>query len=310
MKIIENQTAEIWNQNSGIQGVYEQIERAARVCYQSQDLIKAGSAEKIVNALIKSNHTAMLEHGTIYLERTLKDPSEYKTKEQYLRAEKEFNEFVNRYADDKFSDVMINQYHNYVAITTNYRVIIENKFEQDLKYMCSLTKFHKKRITVCMITNIQVATEYIRHRMMSFAMESTRYCSYDKEKFGNEITFILPGWLNTPKTTKTEVIEWVNAMQDAENHYMRLRDIGWKPQQCAQVLPKATKTTLIMTGTIEYWDSFFNLRYFEKTGPAHPQAKELATIIYNLIYQQTNDQYKMVLYVVNRVSNMHRNIFR
>lgn len=289
MKIIENQSAEIWSQGAGLQGVYEQIERAARVCYQSQDLIKAGSAEKIVNALIKCNHTAMLEHGTIYLKRTLKDPSTYKTKEAYVRDETDFNEFIYKYADNKFSDVEINKYHNCVYITTNYRVIIENKYEADLKYMCDPTAFHKKRITMCLTTNLQVATEYIRHRMMSFAMESTRYCSYDKEKFGNEITFILPGWLNTHKTTKQEVIEWVNAMQDAENHYMRLRDIGWKPQQCAQVLPKATKTTLIMTGTTDYWDSFFDLRYFEKTGPAHPQAKELATIIYKLMHEQEND---------------------
>lgn len=289
MKIIENQSAEIWSQGAGLQGVYEQIERAARVCYQSQDLIKASSAEKIVNALIKCNHTAMLEHGTIYLKRTLKDPSIYKTKEAYVRDETDFNEFIYKYADNKFSDVEINQYHNCVYVTTNYRVIIENKYEADLKYMCDPTAFHKKRITMCLTTNLQVATEYIRHRMMSFAMESTRYCSYDKEKFGNEITFILPGWLNTPQTTKQEVIEWVNAMQDAENHYMRLRDIGWKPQQCAQVLPKATKTTLIMTGTTDYWDSFFDLRYFEKTGPAHPQAKELATIIYKLMHEQEND---------------------
>ena len=283
MRILEQQYAELWEQQDGLEGIYEQIEKAARVCYQSQDLIKAGSAEKIVNALMKNKHYAMLEHGTVYLERHLLDPVKFNTKEAYLKEQEKFDEFVRKYVCNKYSVVFVNQYSDYVAITTNYRVIIENDWKKDLKYLCKPTIFHEKRTTICMTTNLQVATEYIRHRTMSFAMESTRYCSYDKEKFGNELTFILPCWLNTPNVNKMEAIEWMNAMQDAENHYMRLRDKGWKPQQCAQVLPKATKTTLIMTGTSEYWKHFFDLRYFEVTGPAHPQARELAEIIYKLM---------------------------
>jgi thymidylate synthase (FAD) len=113
---------------------------------------------------------------------------------------------------------------------------------------------------------------------MSFAMESTRYCCYDKEKFGNDLSFIFPLWLKNAE--KQDIIEWTNAMQDAENHYMRMRARGWKAEHCAQVLPKATKTTLVMTGMESFWRMFFDLRYFEKTGPAHPQAKELAGMIY------------------------------
>ena len=82
MRIIEEQSAEIWKQEPGLHGIYEQIEKAARVCYQSQDLIKAGSAELIVKGLIKNKHTAMLEHGTEYLERNLKDPTELPSKER------------------------------------------------------------------------------------------------------------------------------------------------------------------------------------------------------------------------------------
>lgn len=265
MNIIENQSAELWEQESGIEGIYKQIERAARVCYQSQNLIKDGSAKTIVERLIKNNHTAMLEHGTVYLN---------------IPRNEQTNKLIEFYTLNKFSDVYIDD--EYAYVTTNYRVIIENNLIDDLKYISSPGIHHYSRTTVCIITNLQVATEYLRHRLMSFAMESTRYCSYDKEKFGNEISFILPCWING-STDKMTIIEWMNAMQDAENHYMRLRDKGWTAQQCAQVLPKATKTTLVITGDSDMWDHLFDLRLYEKTGPAHPQAKELAEIIHELI---------------------------
>ena len=271
MKILKEQEAEIWVQEPGLQGVFEQIEKAARVCYQSHDLIKEGSYEHIVTALIKNKHTAMLEHGTIYLQFNEKNTDETT-----------FNHLVNKYAQNNFSIVYLDEDIREADVTTNYRVIYEQGWMNDLKYLCEPTKYHEKRITVCMTTNLQVATEFLRHRLMSFAMESTRYCCYDKEKFGNDITFILPPWLKN--ASKEDCIEWANAMQDAENHYMRMRAKGWKAEQAAQVLPKATKTTLVMTGMESFWNMLFDLRYFEKTGPAHPQAKELASIIYKLIH--------------------------
>lgn len=264
MNIIEKQSAELWNQEPGVEGIYKQIERAARVCYQSQNLIKDGSAKTIVERLVNNEHTAMLEHGTVYLR--------FKRNEQN-------DKLIEFYASNRFSDVYVDD--EYADVTTNYRVIVENNLMDNLKYICNPGIYHNRRITVCLTTNLQVATEYLRHRLMSFAMESTRYCSYDKEKFGNEISFILPCWINE-STDKMTMIEWMNAMQDAENHYMRLRDKGWTAQQCAQVLPKATKTTLVITGNKDMWDHLFDLRLYEKTGPAHPQAKELAEIIHGL----------------------------
>lgn len=257
---IKTQSAEIWKQSPGIDGIYEQIEKAARTCYQSQDLIKEGSAKKITESLIKNGHTAMLEHGTVYLTCRKAD------------------EMCDKYQNNKYSIVSFDDINAY--ITTNYRVIIENDWKKDLKYVCDATDMHTKRYTVHLITNLQVATEFIRHRVMSFAMESTRYCAYDKDKFGDEITFIQPIWLKD----KHETIEWVNAMQDCENHYMRLRDKGWSAQYCAQFLPKATKTSLVMTGDETAWEKFFNLRLYEKTGKVHPQAKESAEMIYKEIY--------------------------
>lgn len=268
MKIIEKQNAELWSQEPGMEGMYKHIERAARVCYQSQDSIKADSAGRMVNALIRNGHTAMLEHGTVYL--TFR-------RDEMLPP--------NQLVLDPHT--MCTEDDDNLYITTNYRVLVEKGLTELLKYdVTEPSPMHKRRSTLYLTTNLQVATEYIRHRLMSFAMESTRYCSYDKEKFGNELTFILPLWLREADNTidnKLLAIEWTNAMQDAENHYMRLKDKGWTAQQCAQVLPKATKTSLVMTGFDDDWDKFFDLRYFEKTGAAHPQAKELATMIYELL---------------------------
>jgi thymidylate synthase (FAD) len=77
-------------------------------------------------------------------------------------------------------------------ITTNARVIFENGWEDDLKYMCEPTEFHEKRITVKFTCSIGVCREILRHRRMSFLNESTRYCNYSKSKFGNELTYIIP----------------------------------------------------------------------------------------------------------------------
>ena len=258
MRIIR-QDAELLVQSPGLDGLYKHIEQAARTCYQSYDNAGDGTAEKMVKWLAEHKHTAMLEHGTVYL----KGPKET----------------LSHYIDNPYSVVCEDD--NALYITTNYRVIVENGWRHDMKYMCEPCDEHERRVTIKATTNLQVATELLRHRKMSFAMESSRYCSYDKDKFGDELTFIMPCWIDD-STNKMATIEWLNGMQDAENHYMRLRQNGWTAEQVAQFLPKAAKTTIVMTGYESDWDHFFDLRYFEKTGKVHPQMKELSTIIYNL----------------------------
>ena len=276
MKLLTNQECTRLVQEDGYEGMLKQIEKAARVCYQSDSLIKDGSAEKILKHLIDNKHYAMLEHGTVYMKIPNKD---------WANGIRDI--FVNNVDVVKYIkyDLYKDEDYEYVYLTTNYRVIFENKLEHLMnKYMSPEVKGkHIPRVTYKLLTNIQVATEYIRHRVFSFAMESTRYCSYDKEKFGDEITFLIPCWLlgeDTPEN-KRAFIEWSNAMQDAENHYMRTRQMGWVAQECAQFLPKATKTVLVMTGFRDDWDHFIDLRYWGTTGKPHPQAQELATLVYN-----------------------------
>lgn len=130
--------------------------------------------------------------------------------------------------------------------------------------------------------------EFVRHRVMSFAQESTRYCNYSKDKFGNEVTFIIPCWLGW----KEQVIHkgdfeksgsgsvdssiFINSLLDSESSYLYLLKEGRTPQQARAVLPNALKTELVMTGFVSDWEHFFSLRALGTTGAPHPQAKELA----------------------------------
>ena len=127
--------------------------------------------------------------------------------------------------------------------------------------------------------------EFVRHRVFSFAQESTRYCNYSKDKFGNELTFILPCWIdeglhnsimNMLKDDKLEIIptsEYYMLLKNSESAYFQLLAEGWQPQQARSVLPNSLKTELVMTGFVSDWEHFFKLRCAQS---AHPQARELA----------------------------------
>lgn len=190
MKLIKP-SFEIWDQPAGLEGVCKQIEKVGRVCYKSEDKITEDSAKPFVDRMIKSGHGAMLEHGTVYLKipyGTMDDRGEFSNEP-----------IVIKYIDNPYSVVMNNSENDYWYITSNYRVIIENEWIDDLQYLCEPTEFHAKRITVHFVCDRGVSHEFVRHRVFSFAQESTRYCNYSKDKFGNEITFIIPCWLDIPE---------------------------------------------------------------------------------------------------------------
>lgn len=268
---------EIIEQQPGILGLYKQIELAGRTCYKSEDKITPDSAAAFVDRMIKSGHGAMLEHGTVYLHIPDDDIN--------------WNFYYSRYKRNKYSkcnwfeDIQGKPVIN-LDITTNLRVLVENDWMDDLKYICEPTEYHEKRITVRFICDRGVSHEFVRHRVFSFAQESTRYCNYSKNKFGNELTFIIPCWLDyaeqqfTDKddsSIRTDLSEneyFIDLLLEAENTYNYLvQYCGWKPQQARAILPNSLKTELVMTGFVSDWKHFFKLR---DTGSAHPQAQELA----------------------------------
>ena len=162
MKLIEPSVTQII-QKPGLIGIFQQIERAGRLCYKSEDKITEDSAEKFVNMLIEKKHYAMLEHGTVYL--TISDVNDTNL----------WYEIRNKYERNRYSNVInvATNLGNMCYITTNYRVLIENDWLDDLKYICEPT-FHQKRYTFHFVTSIGITREIIRHRHMSFANESTR----------------------------------------------------------------------------------------------------------------------------------------
>lgn len=128
-------------------------------------------------------------------------------------------------------------------------------------------------VSVKFICDRGVTHEIVRHRMASYAQESTRYCNYGLGKFGGEITVIEPFFF---KEGAPEYAAWYAACEFSEKMYMDLISMGRSPQEARSVLPNSLKTEIIVTMNLREWIHFFNLRVVGKTGIPHPQMKEAA----------------------------------
>ena len=276
MKLIKP-TVEIIKQDKyDLNHIFKVIELAGRTCYKSEDKITEDSTKNFVDRMIKSGHGAMLEHGTVYL--TI--PNTNITDNE-----------LYRYISSPYFSVFRGDCDTY--ITTNYRVIIENDWNESLKYITAPSKVHERRTTVKFICDRGVSHEFVRHRVFSFAQESTRYCNYTKDKFGNELTFIIPCWIKDLEEnnyyayceyhhSKNDASKrWFDSCMSAEFVYTNLIEEGWKPQEARSILPNSLKTELIMTGFNSDWQNFFKLRCAPN---AHPQAKELADMLKDKFY--------------------------
>lgn len=309
MKLVKP-SFEIWEQEPGLEGIYKQIEKSAKVCYKSEGNITEDSAKPFIdNVLLKRHHYSPLEHGTVYLKIPIKAETSYR---------------IDEYNNNPYTKTKIDCDLSCYYISTNYRVLIEYNWLNDLEYLCEPTEYHERRVCVHFVCDRGVSHEFVRHRVFSFAQESTRYCNYSKNKFGNELTFIIPCWLDIPEgkaywhdginyrvgateenpfgesvnpkawfnkeSNCVEVHDYIQALDSAEKAYFRLMDKWenrvtdrryitgfrgnpWTPQQARAVLPNALKTELVMTGFVEDWINFFKLR---TASNAHLQARELA----------------------------------
>jgi len=271
-------------QENGLDGMYKQIERCGRVCYKSEDKITDSSSKGFVERMIKSNHTAMLEHGTVYLAMPLETilPIEANGWGKY---------YHNPYS--KSGVVCEVNGGKAVAVTTNYRVLVENGWLDDLQFLCEPTEYHTKRYTMKFITDRGVSHELVRHKVFSFAQESQRYCNYSKDKFNHKITFIEPSWNMLLSGVYNGIDEFDgdyfnHALRDTEKYYFKLLDLGWTPQQARSVLPNATKTEIVMTGFEDDWECFFDLRLRGTTGKPHPDMQHLAQLAWNEFKDKLN----------------------
>ena len=284
MRLI-NPSVNLIKQNPGLYGIYQIIEKIGRVCYKSEDKITEDSAKPFVERMIKSQHLAMLEHGTVY-----------------LAASCDSEDLIFwKVANSQYSKVVCNDRANMLYVTTNLRVIAElNAWEVIGKYLCEPTELHIKRICLKFITSIGVSREFNRHRVASIAEQSTRYCNYSKEKFGGEVTFVKPVWSELPVGQysieqgypegyyKCSFMDkrFINYLLDAEYFYLDYIKDGWQPQQARETLPLATATEVVYTAFEDDWEHFFDLRYRGTTGQPHPNAQQVASMAHDLIIKE------------------------
>lgn len=309
MKYLEDKVDFI-EQEPGIEGMFKMMEKAARVCYKTENLIKDGSAHRIIeDIIIPSGHTSVLEFGTVYLKYNIFQIHKYL-----------------KYIFDRYSRVKWR--FSGVYVTTTYRTImqggykdpveaIENKFDKDwksdLKYWCEPTKNHHKRYCFKFIMDRVGSQSVERHRGVwgiSYAQESTRFVNYAKNKFDKSITFSLPSKFyelidnlnkediirkNCGETMPFDLNEWSledklgflrlcsddwriyeKALEQAEKSYLILIDKGWKPEDARGVLNLDVKTEFMMCAYKEDWKMWL-FRRLEKH--AHPHIQKIAKVV-------------------------------
>ena len=286
MKLI-NQNVEEWHCGYTLPEIWSHIAKCARVCYQSEPRNNGETDEEFVKRVIFRNHSleeigesrglqlklhlSVLEHGTVYLD---------------IPYEEDTTEGVFLFNRNKYSK----HYYGYglkCYITTNMRAIVEQNLTKYLKYICSPTRLHYLRTTFNITTDIGVARELARHRTHSISEESTRYCNYSKDKFGNELTFIKPYCLNDEKIKlygdyhtvirdKSPESIFIANLNNVEKDYLDLIKLGWTPQQARQILPLSTKVQTIHTAFESDWAEFISLRADACSGSVHPNMKVIA----------------------------------
>lgn len=294
MKLIEPSVSIISEDNP-----IKKIEIAGRTCYKSEKNITETSASGFVKRLIKSGHFAMLEHA-VFLYRIVSSLDEdSKSLEEYVRYLKSCK-FINvtdpvskpdgylvsanaraiieRGVNDPLYRSLVSEYPEFeyeiVSKIEKYRGVLAFRL-----YSCEgLTddeQFIHKYCTMKFICDRGVSHELVRHRLFSFAQESTRYCNYANEGKTKELEFIRPSdyddWSADAKNNFEMFLDSAEAVYTDLVTFQNLR-----PQQARAVLPNALKTEVVVTGNAKEWKHFFNLRYFGITGAPHPDMKKVA----------------------------------
>ena len=310
MKLIK-QSFEFINQTDfSLVGIKKHIERCARVSYKSEDKITDTSYEKFVNRLESRGHDRPLEFGTVHLKMP---ESEFRSLIDILTSSRTYNDLWMHY---KVVETWKEGYTVYV--TTNYRYykLMWNQMNTLSEYFDKTDSEHyPKRYTVHMILDRGVMDEFRTHVGLSHLAESTRYVNYSKEKFGSEITFIKPCWLNVPEGKYNHCIMvsknspdiriecvgsdeigkyynieeeeglFLNSLVQSELTYLHLiNNRKWTPQQARSVLPLGIKSELISCGFEDAWENFFKRR---DAPDAHPMAQEIANPMHKEFFKLT-----------------------
>ena len=280
---------------------FKKIERVGRTCYKSEDKITKDSARKFYRGLVSRKHTAMVEHATFVfqLDRFQYDVLRVMHPYKYLNFTDDYGRYLvsgNLRAINESEAICLCKalYDSDPELIFNEGMRtfletyeIEGKVSlvdiSDLKGLTENEFMNHFYMTFHFVTDRGVTHEMVRHRPASFAQESTRYCNYAKDQFGNEITVIKPtGWNDFPDKDK---LRFCLGFESCEKEYFNLIERGYTPQQARAVLPNALKTEIIMTANAKEWEHFFDLRSRGVTGAPHPDIKvvaDMALFIYEV----------------------------
>ena len=295
MKLIKQSFEFINQKDFSIKGIEQFIERCARVSYKSEDRITEDSYTKFVSMLKYRDHARPLEFGTVHLK--MHYVTFYTIRESIIDKKLWNDQWI------KYNEVKENDSYFYY-ITTNYRYYLDIcKGCYNLKdYLDENdSECYPKRYTVHMILNRGIMDEFRTHVGLSHLAESTRYVNYSRDKFGNELTFIIPYWSNAPEGEYSNVLSIVRntpkdgynagtsalleTLLNTESCYFKLLSEGLKPQQARETLPLSIKSELISCGFEDAWSNFLRRRSL-KYGDlgAHPMAAEIADKLYEELY--------------------------
>ena len=313
---VVNPSVELWKQDGyTLDAIWKHIARCARVCYQStpknngeddysflvRTLFRGVEPKNINTKDLVKYHLSVCEHATVHLK--------YR-----LFITKDINQAI-RFNDNNYSRTK--EHDGYVYVTTNMRVLIENHWVNELEFIDTTPNcpYYAERTTVNFITDIGASRELNRHRVNSISEESTRYCAYDKDKFGNGITVAkLPwipdvdneidfsdytnGFFNDNEIFNDECIEeqytdnWTAVdwffygLQICDLVYRKTRELGWTAQQAREILPLNTKTQVVHTAFVDDWEHWIALRSNEISGKVHPMMSELAKQLVKQVYPE------------------------
>lgn len=313
---VVNPSVELWKQEGyTLDDIWKHIARCARVCYQS---VPKDNGETdygfLVRTLFRGNdvgnqsyntkdiikcHLSVCEHGTVHLKYPL----------FMARAAVQATRFIhNHYSRTR-------EHESYIYVTTNMRVLIEHNWMDELEFIDTTPNcpYYISRPTICFITDIGASRELNRHRVNSVSEESTRYCAYDKGKFGNGITVAKLPWIpdvdadgqcySTGFYGDEEIfddnyiqghycdgwtaIDWFfYGLQICDLVYRKTRELGWTAQQAREILPLNTKTQVVHTAFVDDWEYWIALRSNEISGKVHPMMGELAKQLVKQVYPE------------------------
>ena len=270
MRLVRPSVSKI-QQYSGLDGVFKAVADAAKICYQTEK--SKLSDKEFVQMLIKKGHLRSLEMGTVYL--IIPDDIDARLDVGYLITDIQESPWSKWtwYANGR-SDGYGDDY-----ITTNLRVVYElchideegndvDILDKDFwlwKYLSEPTDHHHLRHTFDFICSRGCGDDFRTHVTLSAVMESTRYCNYANDKFGNEISFIEPYWVYSNDD--------INDLEEIERIYLKKIAKGYQPQMGKNFLPLSVKTQLRMCG---FWDAWTNFIEKRNSEAAYPECRRLA----------------------------------